>query len=59
MAEQDHSRFVGLHASNQLLSPEDPAHVIAGLVVGGTKKEHSGGYYNWNVEEFAELMRKK
>ena len=59
MAEQDHSRFVGLHASNQLLSPEDPAHVIAALVVGGAKKEYSGGYYNWDGEEFAEFMRKK
>ncbi|CAG8600629.1 261_t:CDS:2, partial [Paraglomus occultum] len=59
MDEQDHSKFVGLHTSNQLLSPEEPAHVIAALVVGGAKKEYSGGYYTWNIEEFAEFMRKK
>ena len=59
MDEQDYSRFTALHASNKLLSPEDPAHVIAALVVGGAKKEYSGGYYNWDGEEFAEFMRKK
>ncbi|CAG8606096.1 6989_t:CDS:2 [Paraglomus occultum] len=59
MNEQDHKWFVDVHASNQILSPEDPSHVIAALVVGGAKKEHSGEFYNWDVEAFAGFMRKK
>ena len=59
MSDQDYNRFATLYATDKLLSPEDPAHVIAALVVGGAKKEYSGGYYEWDGEEFAEFMRKK
>ncbi|KAI1844994.1 hypothetical protein JX265_008421 [Neoarthrinium moseri] len=47
MRAEDHASFVDEHSAGQLLKPEQPGAVIAGLVEGASK-DMSGKHFRWN-----------
>jgi len=50
MTAAEHQRFLSVHASGNLVKPEDCGHVIAGLALGAPK-ELSGSFVSWDSEE--------
>lgn len=54
MTEAGAQRFIDLHSSNQLLSPDVPATVYVNLALKGWKKELNGSYLRYNDEVLAE-----
>ncbi|GAA5910477.1 hypothetical protein JCM5296_007189 [Sporobolomyces johnsonii] len=57
MTEADHARFTGLHERGELLPPQAPGAVLAGLALKAPK-ELSGGFVNWNDEKMGEYTLK-
>lgn len=54
----DHSKFIDLHRSGQLVKPQDPGHVLVALAAN-PPKELSGKMYSWNDQEMQPFCLKK
>jgi len=54
MTEAGAQRFIDLHSTRQLLSPDVPATVYVNLALKGWKKELNGSYLRYNDEVLAE-----
>jgi hypothetical protein len=50
MDPRDHKKFKDVHASSELVRPEQAGHVIASLVVSASKAL-SGNFINWASDE--------
>ncbi|KDE05880.1 hypothetical protein MVLG_03823 [Microbotryum lychnidis-dioicae p1A1 Lamole] len=50
MSAKDFSKFTGLHERGELVPPEKPGAVLAGLAIKATK-ELSGSFVSWDAEE--------
>ncbi|SCZ91932.1 BZ3500_MvSof-1268-A1-R1_Chr5-3g08228 [Microbotryum saponariae] len=53
MSAKDFSKFTGLHERGELVPPEKPGAVLAGLAIKATK-EWSGNFVSWDAEEMKE-----
>ncbi|KAJ2724782.1 hypothetical protein GGI07_001743 [Coemansia sp. Benny D115] len=57
MVADQHKKFTELHRTGTLLRPEQPAAVIAGLVLGA-EDSLSGAFYSWDSPEVAKYALK-
>ncbi|CAG8483669.1 6296_t:CDS:2 [Ambispora gerdemannii] len=58
MLKGDYDKFVSLYKNKNLVNPEEPAYIIAGLVTGQPSKELNGKFYSWDDPELAAFQKK-